>query len=122
MKQLVRARLGTRDEIYLGNYLFKGTEYTIMQGSDGTTAPFMSGWVFGLSQNLAKTIVKDWMHSILVAPYGTSSDDANLGKWVDWAIHNHNLTVDYVAEQRLLINIPDPEKKEDGQVPAQKSK
>ena len=119
VKQLVRARQGTRNEIYLGNYLWKGTEYTIMQGSDGTIAPFMSGWVFGLSQNLAKTIVKDWMHSILVAPYGTSSDDANLGKWVDWAIHNHNLTVDYVAEQRLLINIPDPEKKEDGQVPAQ---
>ena len=59
------------------------------------------------------------MHSILVAPYGTSSDDANLRKWVDWAIHNHNLTVDYVAEQRLVINIPVPEKKEDEQVPVQ---
>ena len=113
----MRARQGTGDEIYLGNYLFKGTEYTSMQGSDGTTAPFMSGWVFGLSQNLAKTIVEqDWMHSILVAPYGTSSESRKVG-WL--GIHNHNLTVDYVAEQRLIINIPDPEKEEDEKVPSQ---
>lgn len=50
------------------------------------------------------------MHTIMVAPYGTSSDDTNIGKWVDWTINNHNLTVDYIVEGCLRINIPVPEK------------
>lgn len=49
VKQLVKARQDTQDEIYLGITRFKGTEYTSIQGSDGTIAPFMSDWVFGLS-------------------------------------------------------------------------
>lgn len=100
-------RKDPNNEIYMGHNLFDGTEYSLMKGADGTIAPFMSGWVLGVSYNLASTIVQeDWVHSMMVAHYGTSSDDANLGKWVDWAVQKHNLTVDYVTDHKLYIEIP----------------
>ena len=46
-------------------------------------------------QGLARTIFyDDLVHTLLFAPYGTSSDDANVGKWQDvrtnsWAIVSH---------------------------------
>lgn len=49
VKQLVRARQGTGNDIYLGNLLLERYRDTSMQGSDGTISSFMSGWVFGLS-------------------------------------------------------------------------
>jgi hypothetical protein len=107
VKRLVEERKKNNNELYMGIYQFAGDEYESMKGADGTIAPFMSGWVIGLSRKLAKTIVEDgWNHNLLIAPYGTSSDDANLGKWVDWAIRTHNLTVDYTVSRDLNINVP----------------
>ena len=107
VKRLVAERSNKTDELYLGVNRFSGKEYNSMKGHNGTVAPFMSGVVFGLSRKLAKVIAEDgWVHNILVAPYGTSSDDANLGKWVDWAIRTHNLTVDYVVSRKLKIDVP----------------
>jgi len=110
-KRLISVRQDSQDEIYMGISRFNGHEYEIMKGSDGTIAPFMSGWVFGVSRNLAKSIVDNRLHSMMIASYGTSSDDANLGKWVDWSIRNHNITVDYVVDSSLRINIPEDEMK-----------
>jgi hypothetical protein len=107
VKRLVEERKKNNNELYMGIYQFAGDEYESMKGADGTIAPFMSGWVIGLSRKLAKTIAEDgWNHNLLIAPYGTSSDDANLGKWVDWAIRTHNLTVDYTVSRDLNINVP----------------
>uniref|UniRef100_A0A7S2PNY4 Hexosyltransferase n=1 Tax=Skeletonema marinoi TaxID=267567 RepID=A0A7S2PNY4_9STRA len=117
VKELIRERQGnSQDDIYMGIHRFNGDEYENMKGSDGTIAPFMSGWIIGLTRNLASTIVGEgWVHSMLVAPYGTSSDDANLGKWVDWATRKYNMTVQHLVEQRMKIDvipIQEPEAKE----------
>lgn len=75
---------------YVGQYLFKGTEYPSMKGRDGTIAPFMTGVGFMLSASLIRAIFfDDLVHSLLFAPYGTSSDDANVGKWVQYAKRKH---------------------------------
>jgi hypothetical protein len=43
------------EELYLGTYLFTGTEYTSMEGYDGTTSPFQAGPTYALSAGLGKT-------------------------------------------------------------------
>jgi hypothetical protein len=108
VKELIKEKQGgSQDDIYMGIYRFNGDEYDSMKGSDGTIAPFMSGWIIGLTRNLANAIVGEgWVHSMLVAPYGTSSDDANLGKWVDWATRKYNMTVQHVVDGRLRIDVP----------------
>ncbi|KAL7554875.1 hypothetical protein ACHAWF_018692 [Thalassiosira exigua] len=115
-KRLIRSR-PLQNEIFMGWIRWNGTEYSVMKGSDGTIAPFMSGWVFGLSQNLAKTIVNDdWVHSMLFSTYGTSSDDANLGKWVDYAVRTHNITVDHAADRKLMMKVPGVKQFKDSEV------
>lgn len=75
---------------YIGQYLWEGNEYDIMKGRDGTVAKFMTGVGFILSASLARAIFyDDLVHTLLFAPYGTSSDDANIGKWYDYAIKKH---------------------------------
>eukprot|EP00966_Prymnesium_polylepis_P030509 709997-Prymnesium_polylepis.1 len=65
-----------------------------MRGADGKATPFISGHVEVLSRRLACTICQeDFAHSLLKAPYGTSSDDANLGRWVAHAERSHALNV-----------------------------
>jgi len=71
------------DGIYMGFYKFNGKEYDSMKGADGTTASFMSGPIEILSRALAKIIFHDLSnYAALYSIYGTSSEDANLGKWV----------------------------------------
>merc|ERR1712232_1449503 len=75
---------------YLGQYLWRGDEYPIMLGPDGTKAKFMTGVGFILSRGLAKSMfVDDLVHTLLFAPYGTTSDDANIGKWYDYGQKKH---------------------------------
>jgi hypothetical protein len=75
---------------YIGQYLWNGDEYEIMKGPDGTKSKFMTGVGFILSAKLARTIFyDDLVHTLLFAPYGTSSDDANVGKWYDYAVRKH---------------------------------
>jgi Galactosyltransferase len=82
------------DELYVGCYQMQGIEFGNMRGPHNETSPFMIGAGFGVSRHLAETIVDtDWVHSALYAAYGTSADDANLGKWIDYAMEKHNMTV-----------------------------
>merc|ERR1711972_544978 len=75
---------------YVGQYLWNGDEYEIMKGRDGTKAKFMTGVGFILSAALARVMFyDDLVHTLLFAPYGTSSDDANIGKWYDYAVVKH---------------------------------
>lgn len=47
-----------------------------------------------LSSDLIEKIVKDdEPNSILWAPYGSFDEDAQTGRWVDYAAKHHNLTV-----------------------------
>lgn len=96
-------------ELYVGWHMFHGMEYpSLMRGPHNETAPFMSGWVIGLSRNLTKTIVeRDWHFNILKASYGTSSDDANLGKMVQRAILKHNISVHFSVDAGLVSKISD---------------
>jgi hypothetical protein len=92
------------NELYLGNYHWRGNEYPSMKGADGTILPYMSGWTWALSKKLAYTVaVKNWQHNLLWMAYGTSSDDANLGKWVQHAMKRDHLEVTYVADGGLPV-------------------
>ena len=89
-------------ELYGGSYYWNGTEYPQMRGPHNETAAFFSGHIIVMSRNLAKTIVgPDWMQNVLKAAYGTSSDDANLGKMVVRAKQNHNISVKVVANEKI---------------------
>lgn len=82
-------------ELYAGTYMFRGDEYKAMKGAEGEIAPFMSGWCTIFSRGLLKYILEtDWTHTVLFATYGTSSEDANSGKWVKYAQDKHGLRVD----------------------------
>ena len=64
----------------------------------------MSGAIFGLSIDLAKRIVQDdGAHTHTYLAYGTSSDDANVGKWVRYAVLTHGLDVKYVSSQNFVV-------------------
>lgn len=88
--------------LYVGSYLFNGREYAIMKGADGTVAPFMSGPIEILSRKLARIIFQDLAnYAALYNFYGSSSEDANLGKWIKHA-QDLNLTkVKFVSEFKL---------------------
>lgn len=93
------------EELYIGNGLFQGTEYPMqMTGPNGeVAAPYMSGWIGGVSSKLASYIVgEDWVHSVLRHAYGTSSEDLNLGLWIDYAKSKHNVSVNFVAQSTLV--------------------
>ena len=86
-------------ELYAGAFLWQGDEYEIMKGPHKEMAPFMSGAAFGISKGLVKNIAFDnWAHSSLYHAYGTSSDDANLGKWILYANETGGLQTNYVEE------------------------
>lgn len=87
-------------EMYIGSYMFEGTEYENMKGPNGEIAPFMSGAVLGVSRGILKSIMKDWTYSALYNIYGTSSDDANLGKWI---LYDKKLEVDYIIDENIRI-------------------
>lgn len=86
-----------RDELYGGTLMFRGNEYEeLMKGADGKITPFMSGHCVVLSRGLVRYILDvDWKHTVLFANYGTSSDDANVGRWVRHAVETHGLRVHY---------------------------
>ena len=89
-------------EMYGGYNLFKGDEYNIMKGPHGEMAPFMSGPLVVVSRGLAETIVgPDWIYNVLYGSYGTSSDDANLGKMVAKTKERHNMSIAYSVEPQL---------------------
>ncbi|XRB05697.1 hexosyltransferase [Pycnococcus provasolii] len=80
-----------------------------MRGADGSVAPFMSGAVYGLSIGLAASIIRDVrIHTMSYLLYGTSSDDANMGKWVDYATKRRELVVDHVVEPKLRVGYHPP--------------
>lgn len=82
-------------ELYIGYYMFKGTEYESMKGPHGEIARFASGAALGISRGLVQNIVDtNWVHSSLYHIYGTSSDDANLGKWIQYA----NMDTEYIVD------------------------
>lgn len=83
-----------QEELWGGAYWFNGDEYASMAGADGSTAGYVSGWGCVMSRGLARYVFDiDYAHTLLNAPYGTNADDANLGKWVQYAKEEHKLTV-----------------------------
>jgi len=75
---------------YVGHYEWNGTEYEIMKGADGSTTPYMSGPGYLLSRALARAVALDNInHSVLYMPYGSSSEDVDMGKWFVHAKQTH---------------------------------
>eukprot|EP00929_Paragymnodinium_shiwhaense_P078064 TRINITY_DN4038_c0_g3_i1.p1 TRINITY_DN4038_c0_g3~~TRINITY_DN4038_c0_g3_i1.p1 ORF type:complete len:115 (-),score=8.49 TRINITY_DN4038_c0_g3_i1:419-763(-) len=93
-------------EMYGGTYKFKGDEYKSMVGPDNTTAPFFSGHAYWLSSRLASVIFSaDRLHTFLFDSYGTSSEDANVGKWVQYAARRHNLNVTWESKPDFMNDL-----------------
>jgi len=75
---------------YVGSYRWKGTEYASMKGADGSIDPYMSGPGYLVSRALAHAVaVDDINHSVLYMPYGSSSEDVDMGKWFAHANRTH---------------------------------
>jgi hypothetical protein len=90
-------------ELYAGTNYWVGTEYQSMQGPHGETSPFMSGAIIVISRKLAEILVgPDWVPNVLRGAYGTSSDDANLGKMIDRAKEEHNVSVNAVVNRNMI--------------------
>ena len=90
-------------EYYVGWAQFRGTEYKEMEGPDGTVAPYMSGPCYALSAGLARTIFEtDRTHTVLWQRYGTSSEDAMMGKWIQYAAEKHGIRVKFVADEDIM--------------------
>ena len=77
-----------------------------MRGADGRTVPYMSGNLYGMSIGLAAHIVHDdWPRSVLYLAYGSSSEDVDVGRWVDFVKEEHGIAVDFVGDASLLRDL-----------------
>ena len=94
------------EELYLGTYLFKGTEYTSMEGYDGTTSPFQAGPTYALSAGLARSIfVADRLHTTFHYKYGTEMEDSNVGKWVRYAKETRGVAVRAAVKRDISFDV-----------------
>ena len=76
-----------------------------MAGPDGTTAPFHSGPSYVLSSGLARSIfVRDRLHTTFFYAYGSSSEDANMGKWVQYAEQVRGVAVRKVKNNKIAFH------------------
>ena len=76
-----------------------------MAGPDGTTAPFHSGPNYVLSSGLARSIfVRDRLHTTFFYAYGSSSEDANMGKWVQYAEQVRGVAVRKVKNNKIAFH------------------
>lgn len=92
------------DQLFAGIYYWNGTEYKMQKGPGNETAPYFSGHGYFMSRALASTIVSaDRTHSILYGVYGTASEDADLGKWVQYAEQHHNGMATKMAKAPKLL-------------------
>ena len=54
-----------------------------MTGADGRHSEYMSGWVWAISRGLLRSIAqRHYARSVLYPAYGSSSEDVDLGRWV----------------------------------------
>eukprot|EP00397_Hematodinium_sp_SG-2012_P033582 GEMP01035900.1.p1 GENE.GEMP01035900.1~~GEMP01035900.1.p1 ORF type:complete len:398 (+),score=68.66 GEMP01035900.1:111-1304(+) len=82
--------------LYGGSYLWKGTEYDIMQGPHHEIATYFGGPTYVLSRKLVETILNDNAFTNLHAMYGSSSEDTDVGKWVQHVGRQHpEYTIDF---------------------------
>lgn len=90
-----------QEELWAGEWLFKGDEYPEMLGPQHIVAPYFSGHGHFMSRGLVGSILgPDYAHDVLSAPYG-GQDDSNLGKWVQFAESHHNISVRFVTKTML---------------------
>eukprot|EP00747_Dinoflagellata_sp_TGD_P112361 gnl/TRDRNA2_/TRDRNA2_171453_c0_seq2.p1 gnl/TRDRNA2_/TRDRNA2_171453_c0~~gnl/TRDRNA2_/TRDRNA2_171453_c0_seq2.p1 ORF type:complete len:339 (+),score=13.83 gnl/TRDRNA2_/TRDRNA2_171453_c0_seq2:43-1059(+) len=94
-------------ELYAGMYLWNGTEQAAMKGADGTIAPYQAGPIEILSRKLAHAIFEDASnYQLLYQQYGTQSEDANMGKWVQHIKKNwEGRTCGYVRRRRFVPRV-----------------
>jgi hypothetical protein len=105
LRTLAATKLPRDQLLYAGNYMFSGTEYAMMKGPTGVTAPFFSGWAYFLQRELVDyAVIRSWDRAVLHQDYGTSSDDANMGKWVAHAVDAYGIRVK-MAQAKIVTEI-----------------
>jgi hypothetical protein len=94
-------------DTYAGEHLWTTAAYKRQIGADGKFAPFFSGKVSFVSRRLLQWIVTPpaWARNALSGIYGTSSDDANMGRWVQMAAREGNLTVSYITQRPMATTV-----------------
>merc|ERR1719174_3195745 len=86
---------------YISNHFWRKMVYPAQQmGVNKDFVPYMSGPIYALTFPLAKLIAfDDNDHSALYPMYGSSSEDADMGRWVRYARKRHNITVAYIVKR-----------------------
>lgn len=92
--------------LYAGYHRWEGDEHAGMRGPTGLVAPYFSGGCYVLSRGLAGVVaVEDFAYSLFAGVYGTSSEDANMGKWILHARQTRGARVVYVADGDLGMEV-----------------
>lgn len=92
--------------LFMGQIYWGAMKYDSQKGADNRFDPYYGGWVEILSARLARAIaIEDRVHSVLYEPYGKSTDDLTLGKWVRHSAKAHQLAVDYVTVDNLVRDV-----------------
>jgi len=87
--------------IYAGCMLYETADSAIQVGADGNFTEYFAGPTYALSRTLANKIAGEegLAHSVAYNAYGSSSEDVDMGKWVQWVsserITNHMEPVRY---------------------------
>lgn len=85
---------------YFAIFLWNTKYYNSQLGVDKKFAKYMSGPLYGLTFPLARLITFDDSNYAAMYPmYGSSSEDVDMGRWVEHAMTAHNITVKYMTGQ-----------------------
>lgn len=111
--ELIASRANNPNELYAGIYEFNGNEYDSMKGPNGEVSHYFSGPAYVLSRGVVeKIVVENNVHSTLYSIYGTSSEDTNVGKWIDYAMQKDpGFKVDRVMKRSIAraIKVEQPQ-------------
>jgi len=75
------------DDVYAGDSMFKEKAYEIQLGADGQFVPYFGGPAYLLSHGLAAKVVKLTSKGASFLLTGSSSEDVDMGRWVEEAKH-----------------------------------
>merc|ERR1712113_227672 len=90
IKDQSRKRPNNKQKLLWGTpYMFNGDEYETMKGPNGEVAPFSQGAAYVFGRKLVQEILDDNAFVYNYMAYGTSCEDANVGKWVQHVLQKH---------------------------------
>ena len=99
----------SNSSLYAGHNLWKTAAYKQQNGSDGTFAPYFSGWLYALSSDLVRAIASD-PRTLFTSMNLGYAEDLQVGKWVQNQSNKKDRSrkIKYVQERTLLWRVSAP--------------